>query len=392
VTEREEPVEVPATRPDDAPVVDGEKEREGPLTFALDSGTGEDPVQLAELLLLAWVDRDPTPLENWLNEPEHEISSGCKRLVAAFWQAAVGAHDSAEREASELEGVEGVTTTQLALLRAAGDPAPNRPIPAAVARRDPLARSMRMVLLEERASRAAERGDWALAARSRSDLIQLEVGAPWAPHREALRGWVEALNRAQAMHRLHPDGEWPSLETEVQPNDSLSVIRQRVLAQETGLLLCVGLIREVNDTGRYIHPGDLLRIPTDPPNVLVDLDARLLLYRHGTEVVAAWEVGIGMEGHETPLGSYVAGEKIEDPPWMRAGHPPLPFGHPENPLGTRWIAWLRDGEKTTYGVHGTWEPDGVGGRVSQGCVRMRNEGVETLFELLPVGSEILVQP
>ena len=46
----------------------------------------------------------------------------------------------------------------------------------------------------------------------------------------------------------------------------------------------------------------------------------------------------------------------------------------------------------SYGIHGTWEPEGVGERVSQGCVRMRNEDVEVLYDLLPKGARVTVQP
>ncbi len=251
---------------------------------------------------------------------------------------------------------------------------------------------MRMVLLEDRGSHALASSQWALAARSFSDLIQLELGAPWAPHREVLLEWARSLGQAQAHHRLSPEGDWPSLNLEVQPGEGLTLIRQRALRADDHLKVCVGLIRRVNQVGKYLHPGDVLRIPKDVPNVLVDLDARLLVYRHGTEAVGAWEIGIGMPGHETPVGRYVVGEKIEEPPWMPVGGKQLPFGHPDNPLGTRWIAWFKDGQKTSYGFHGTWEPEGVGKRVSHGCVRMRNEDVETLFELLPVGSEVVVQP
>lgn len=353
-----------------------------------------DPVELAELLLESWIDRNPAGLEARLNDAEDPLSPGRWKLLAAFWQAVAGRPQAAAEAAMELEGSSDVTSAEHTLLRAAAEPAPARPVPAASSTRDPLALAMRMVLLEDRGTHAVRVGEWALAARSFSDLIQLELGAPWEPHREALGAWAGQLNAAQAQHRLHPDGEWPSLETEVEPGEGLTVVRKRLVTENAGLRLCVGLLREVNDVGRsqYLHPGQQLRVPTDVPNVLVDLDARLLVYRHGTEAVGAWVVGIGKEGHPTPTGRFKAGEKLEEPPWMPVGGAQLPFGHPENPLGTRWIAWLRDGVKTTYGFHGTWEPQGVGGRVSLGCIRMRNEDVEHLFELLPMGSEIVVQP
>lgn len=74
---------------------------------------------------------------------------------------------------------------------------------------------------------------------------------------------------------------------------------------------------------------------------------------------------------------------------MRPGHAPVPYGDPGNPLGTRWIAW--DGRQG-FGFHGTWSPETVGTAASDGCIRLRNEDVERLFEILPQGAEIDVRP
>jgi lipoprotein-anchoring transpeptidase ErfK/SrfK len=87
------------------------------------------------------------------------------------------------------------------------------------------------------------------------------------------------------------------------------------------------------------------------------------------------------------------GDKNTEPMWFRPGRDPVPFGHPENPLGTRWIAWLDEGSKPTgLAFHGTKDPESIGTDQSQGCVRMRNRDVEELFEILPVGARIEVRP
>jgi lipoprotein-anchoring transpeptidase ErfK/SrfK len=126
---------------------------------------------------------------------------------------------------------------------------------------------------------------------------------------------------------------------------------------------------------------------------LVDLDAHWALFRMGKEVVVAWEVGVGKPGSETPVGEYVTGEKTKEPPWFRPGHAPVPYGDPENPLGTRWIAWQKaDGSNTGLGFHGTKDPSSIGEDLSQGCVRMRQSAIEELFEILPKGAAITVQP
>ena len=78
--------------------------------------------------------------------------------------------------------------------------------------------------------------------------------------------------------------------------------------------------------------------------------------------------------------------------WFRPGKDPIPFGDPENPLGTRWMAWNEDDKGTSLGFHGTTDPEGVGGRVSKGCVRMRNADVELLYDVLPRGAVVAVRP
>jgi lipoprotein-anchoring transpeptidase ErfK/SrfK len=47
---------------------------------------------------------------------------------------------------------------------------------------------------------------------------------------------------------------------------------------------------------------------------------------------------------------------------------------------------------THLGFHGTNEPDSVGSDTSLGCVRLRNGDVEELYEILPRGTEVVIQP
>ncbi|MCP3919310.1 MAG: L,D-transpeptidase [bacterium] len=364
-------------------------------TFRLGGPLG-DRGEAAEVLLGAWIREDPSGLEAYLNDGAgRELPATRRRLIVTFWQAMVGGGGDGEDVVTELEGADDVTTAQLGFLRASvavdgGSQA--RAVPADIGRRDPLARAMRMVLLDRRAEDARRAGMHGEAARCYSDLLQLEIDAPWSPHRDFLLAWARSANEVQENHRLDPRGEWPSISYEVQPNESLISIRKTISREHPGLRVCAGLLRKANRVGKYIHPGDTLKIPTETPNVLVDLDSRIALYRHGDEVVQAWEVGIGKEGHDTPIGTFLVGEKQTEPSWMPQGGPSLPYGHPDNPLGTRWIAWFRDGEKTSFGFHGTADPASVGQRVSQGCIRMRNEQVEVLYDLIPLGARVVVQP
>ncbi|MFN2602243.1 MAG: L,D-transpeptidase [Gemmatimonadaceae bacterium] len=54
-------------------------------------------------------------------------------------------------------------------------------------------------------------------------------------------------------------------------------------------------------------------------------------------------------------------------------------------LGTRRL-YLGDG----YGIHGTDHPETIGHAASHGCVRLRNEDIEKLYDMVPVGTVVYI--
>jgi len=54
-------------------------------------------------------------------------------------------------------------------------------------------------------------------------------------------------------------------------------------------------------------------------------------------------------------------------------------------LGTRRLV-LGDG----YGIHGTDVPESIGRSASHGCVRLRNEDIEKLYDMVPVGTPVYI--
>lgn len=57
----------------------------------------------------------------------------------------------------------------------------------------------------------------------------------------------------------------------------------------------------------------------------------------------------------------------------------------EKVLGTRRL-YLGDG----YALHGTNNPGSIGQAVSHGCIRLRNEDIEQLFEMVDVGTTVYI--
>ncbi len=252
------------------------------------------------------------------------------------------------------------------------------------------------IVAEERAAFAAlDASRFADAAGSFSRLLLAEIGSPRRAEAALLERWSLGVREAQRKNRWNPRGKWRSTEVVVQAGDSLIHVRRRAVAADPNLVVCTGQIARANGLeGQVIHPGMKLRIPLDPVHVLVDLDAHWALYLAGTEVIAAWPVGVGSESSATRLGNFTVGSKMtKEPMWFPQGRKPVPFGDPANPLGTRWIPWNgADGLDTGLGFHGTNDPSSIGRDASLGCIRMRTADVEELYDILPVGAPIQVVP
>jgi lipoprotein-anchoring transpeptidase ErfK/SrfK len=83
-------------------------------------------------------------------------------------------------------------------------------------------------------------------------------------------------------------------------------------------------------------------------------------------------------------------KKLKNPTYYSPrGEGVISADDPKNPLGEFWIGLAGvDGHavgKQSYGIHGTIEPDSIGKQASMGCIRMRNEDVAEVFELLVEG-------
>ncbi|PZR90852.1 MAG: hypothetical protein DI537_17400 [Stutzerimonas stutzeri] len=76
---------------------------------------------------------------------------------------------------------------------------------------------------------------------------------------------------------------------------------------------------------------------------------------------------------------------------MRKRRPDLPklvTGGPDNPLGARAL-YLGD---TLYRIHGSNEPGTIGHAVSSGCIRLSNEDIIDLYDRVPIGATVIVEP
>ncbi len=131
-----------------------------------------------------------------------------------------------------------------------------------------------------------------------------------------------------------------------------------------------------------LHPGQTLRVLTGKVSLFASKSSNTLTLKINDEVVKIYSVATG-KGGCTPVGDFKIINRIVNPPWHHEGKV-IAYGDPANILGTRWMGF----DKKGYGIHGTADPDSVGKQASAGCLRMRNEEVEELFKIVPVGTMI----
>jgi LysM repeat protein len=114
--------------------------------------------------------------------------------------------------------------------------------------------------------------------------------------------------------------------------------------------------------------------------------------------VASFRVGLGAND-STPTGLWRVefGQKLKNPTYFSPrGEGVIAADDPQNPLGEFWIGLAgMDGQamgKSSYGIHGTIEPQTIGTQASLGCIRLTHEDISQVFELLyEVHSRVLVK-
>lgn len=168
---------------------------------------------------------------------------------------------------------------------------------------------------------------------------------------------------------------------EIKPGDSLGKLSRKYNTTTQLIKMANGLKSDV------IRTGEKLRIWTAPFNVLVNKSQNVLFLKSGEEVLKVYHVSTGKD-NITPVGTFKIASKIEKPVWFKAGGAPIPSESPENELGSRWMGFDADPH---YGIHGTLHPESIGQQVTAGCVRLRNQDVEELFDILPVGTQVVIQ-
>lgn len=131
----------------------------------------------------------------------------------------------------------------------------------------------------------------------------------------------------------------------------------------------------------YWDEAELAAIPDQPAaapsgsvSIVVKVPARILeLYNDG-KLYKRYRIAVGRRDTPTPIGDWTVVWKA-----YRSG----------DIMGTRFLGL--DVPWGGYGIHGTNRPWSIGQFASHGCIRLRNQDIEELFEWVPVGTPVRIE-
>lgn len=115
----------------------------------------------------------------------------------------------------------------------------------------------------------------------------------------------------------------------------------------------------------------------------VSTEANTLSVYKNDELLQTYSVATGTGGTPTPHGSFYLTELLAP---TNAGYGPYAFGI----SAFSEVLTSFGGGPGQIGLHGTDDTDSIGQSASHGCVRMTNEDITTLAQLLPLGTPITI--
>jgi lipoprotein-anchoring transpeptidase ErfK/SrfK len=106
-------------------------------------------------------------------------------------------------------------------------------------------------------------------------------------------------------------------------------------------------------------------------NIIVNTTEHTLSLYIDNELYKTYPVAVGKVNKPTPIGKFKIIQKSINP---------------GGPFGARWMRL--SAKNGHYGIHGTNNPDSIGTDISSGCVRLNNEDVIEIYDLVPIGTSV----
>jgi hypothetical protein len=208
---------------------------------------------------------------------------------------------------------------------------------------------------------------------------------PLAQERPAAR-WSPVLRSVAVRSEPSADASVTSMLTTRTPDGTrnLVLVRSRATGADGDLWIRIVGPGLPGETEGWVPRGALGPYHAVRTRLVVDVEDYTATLLRGTRVVARFPVGVGVHASPTPRGEFYVRDRLTR--YRDAFYGPLAFGTSvRSPFLTDWP----DGG--FVGIHGTNQPELLPGRVSHGCIRLRNEDIVALDRLMPVGTPITIR-
>lgn len=121
----------------------------------------------------------------------------------------------------------------------------------------------------------------------------------------------------------------------------------------------------------------------------------LTLFVSDGQVVAEFPIACGKKmgqkqrsgDYRTPEGKFRISQIQDSSKWGHDFHDGKGFiRHAYGP----WFMRLDTGRHKGIGIHGTHDPESIGTRATEGCIRLKNDDLEKLHSLVEVGTTVII--
>ena len=219
------------------------------------------------------------------------------------------------------------------------------------------------------------------------------VGTPSVETRLHWEGFAETMT-AEPTLAAYTLGPIDVFESPDSPDPLLTLDRTTIL----GTVTVLGVVTQPRDgwvevmlpvrpngsTGWVREDGVSLYVVDG--EIVIDLSDRKLSYRiDGVEVLET-EAGIGSKHNQTPVGQYFVTDNVT------LANPNSPWGPHALGISARSDTITEyNGGDGIIGIHGTNNPGSIGGNISLGCVRLPNDMITLLHEMVPLGTRVSIE-
>ena len=137
-----------------------------------------------------------------------------------------------------------------------------------------------------------------------------------------------------------------------------------------------------NGSSGYVRASDVT-LATHNYRIEVAVEEHMLRLFNDGEVELETPIGVGTADTPTPGGTYYVKELLQPPD---PSGPYGPYAYGLSGFSNELTSFA--GGEGVIGIHGTNEPDTIGTDVSSGCIRVENDVITQLAEMLPLGTPV----